>query len=69
MAVGGGGASDTGHAVIVASGKRIPLKEMQRLFRYELEEKKHNKVKKGKEEEEEHRFKEILRNRIKEYVD
>ena len=63
--IGGGGKG----GVFVASGKRIPVKERQRLFRYELERNTRSRVKKGEEKQEEERIKETLRSRIQEYMD
>ena len=66
--IGGGGGKG---GAFVASGKRIPVKERQRLFRYELEQNTRSRVKKkkGEEQQEEEKIKETLRTRIQEYMD
>jgi hypothetical protein len=68
--IGGGKGGGKG-GVVVASGKRIPVKERQRLFRYELEQNTRSRVKKkkGEEQQEEEKIKETLRTRIQQYMD
>jgi hypothetical protein len=66
--IGGGGGKG---GAFVASGKRIPVKERQRLFRYELEQNTRSRVqkKKGEEQQEEEKIKATLRTRLQEYMD
>ena len=66
--IGGGGGKG---GAFVASGKRIPVKERRRLFRYELEQNTRSRVKKkkGEEQQEEEKIKATLRTRIQQYMD